>query len=78
MTIGPAPPTTLTRRQAEVIGHVAMGETLEEVGKALYISRNTVRTHLKDVLERLGARNRVHAVAIAFEKGILPLWRWGA
>jgi DNA-binding CsgD family transcriptional regulator len=61
----------LTRREYEVLRHVAMGETNPEIADALGLTRNTVKTYLQRALEKLGARNRVEAVARANERGIL-------
>lgn len=64
-----APP--LTRREYEVLRRVAMGETNEEIARAIGLSRNTVKSYLQTVLEKLGARNRVEALARASEAGLL-------
>lgn len=67
----PRLPAPLTRREYEVLRRVAMGETNEEVARALGLSRNTVKTYLQGVLRKLGARNRVEALARAAETGLL-------
>jgi two-component system, NarL family, nitrate/nitrite response regulator NarL len=61
----------LTRREYEILRHVAMGETNPEIAGALGLTRNTVKTYLQRALEKLGARNRVEALARASELGIL-------
>jgi DNA-binding NarL/FixJ family response regulator len=61
----------LTRREYEILRHVAMGETNPEIADTLGLTRNTVKTYLQRALEKLGARNRVEAVARANERGIL-------
>jgi DNA-binding NarL/FixJ family response regulator len=61
----------LTRREYEILRRVAMGETNPEIGEALGLTRNTVKTYLQRALEKLGARNRVEALARANECGIL-------
>jgi two-component system, NarL family, nitrate/nitrite response regulator NarL len=61
----------LTRREYEILRHVAMGETNPEIADTLGLTRNTVKTYLQRALEKLGARNRVEAVARASERGIL-------
>jgi two-component system, NarL family, nitrate/nitrite response regulator NarL len=61
----------LTRREYEILRHVAMGETNPEIAVALGLTRNTVKTYLQRSLEKLGARNRVEALARANQLGIL-------
>jgi DNA-binding NarL/FixJ family response regulator len=61
----------LTRREYEILRHVAMGQTNPEIASALGLSRNTVKTYLQRTLEKLGARNRVEALARANQLGIL-------
>ena len=55
----------LTERQVQVLQLLADGATLESAGAALFISRDTVKTHLAKALAVLGARSRTQAVAIA-------------
>lgn len=61
----------LTRREYDILRRVAMGETNPEIAAALGLTRNTVKTYLQRTLEKLGARNRVEAVARANERGLL-------
>jgi DNA-binding NarL/FixJ family response regulator len=61
----------LTRREYDILRRVAMGETNPEIAAALGLTRNTVKTYLQRALEKLGARNRVEALARANELGIL-------
>jgi DNA-binding NarL/FixJ family response regulator len=61
----------LTRREYEILRHVAMGKTNPEIAAALGLTRNTVKTYLQRTLEKLGARNRVEALARANRLGIL-------
>ncbi len=62
----------LTQREREVLALIACGYSTSEIARALWISEDTVRTHVKRLLARLRARTRAHAVAIAFREG---LWR---
>lgn len=62
---------TLTDRQTQVIQLAADGLSAKEIGKALWITENTTKDHLKWVHIRLGARNRTHAVATAFRLGLI-------
>jgi DNA-binding NarL/FixJ family response regulator len=61
----------LTRREYDILRHVAMGETNPEIAVALGLTRNTVKTYLQRTLEKLGARNRVEALSRASQLGIL-------
>ena len=67
-TIGPLSP-----RQREVLRLVAEGADVSTIAGELSISEATVRTHLRDALRRLGARNRAHAVALAIAAGLISL-----
>jgi two-component system nitrate/nitrite response regulator NarL len=61
----------LTRREYDVLRRVALGETNAEIAEATFLSRNTVKTYLQSALQKLGARNRVEAIARASEGGLL-------
>ena len=51
---------------------VAKGCSTPEIARQLWITQETVQTHVKRTLRRLGARTRAHAVAIAFIEGLWP------
>lgn len=55
----------LSAREREVLALIAGGLTSEEIAEALHITRHTARTHARNILEKLGARTRAHAVALA-------------
>lgn len=61
----------LTRREYDVLRHVALGETNREIALAIHLSPNTVKTYVQSALGKLGARNRVEALARAHEHGLL-------
>lgn len=61
----------LTRRQREILQLYADGLSTEEVAERLERSTETVRTHTKAALSRLGARDRAHAVAIGLRNGLI-------
>ncbi|NUS03362.1 MAG: response regulator transcription factor, partial [Nonomuraea sp.] len=63
--------TPLTRREAEVLALVAAGLSNLQIADKLGIGAGTVRSHLARILAKLSARNRAHAVAIAYESGLL-------
>jgi DNA-binding NarL/FixJ family response regulator len=64
-------PAALTHREVDVLKQLAHGQTLAEVGKALSLSVNTVKTHVKNVYARLDVSSRVTAVDTARRMGIL-------
>jgi DNA-binding NarL/FixJ family response regulator len=61
----------LTRRQREILQLLANGESITFVSRELDLSEETVKTHTKYALARLGARNRTHAVAIAVRECLI-------
>lgn len=61
----------LTAREREVIGLVALGGTAAEIADDLHISHHTVRTHLRNAMDKLGARSRAHLVAKALGCGLM-------
>ena len=61
----------LTRREYDVLRRVALGETNAEIAEATFLSPNTVKTYLQSALQKLGARNRVEAIARASEGGLI-------
>jgi DNA-binding CsgD family transcriptional regulator len=63
----------LSNRERQVLDELARGSRTEEMADALYLSTHTVRSHVKTLLRKLGARTRAHAVAIAFADGALEI-----
>ena len=61
----------LTTREREVLGLIAGGLTNAEIGEQLYLSPLTAKTHVSRILMKLGARDRVQLVVIAFQSGIV-------
>jgi DNA-binding NarL/FixJ family response regulator len=61
----------LTPREREIVRHVAMGLRNAEVGKKLFISEDTVKTHLNNVFQKLGVRDRVQLTLYAIRLGIV-------
>ena len=63
----------LTDREIDVLRHVATGNRNREIGERLFISEETVKVHIKHIMEKLGASDRTQAVAIAVRRGIIQL-----
>jgi len=61
----------LTRRQRQILQLLADGESTTVAARELDLSEETVKTHIKTALARLGARNRTHAVAIALRESLV-------
>jgi DNA-binding NarL/FixJ family response regulator len=61
----------LTRRQREILQLLANGESTTVAANELDLSAETIKTHTKHALARLGARNRTHAVAIALRESLI-------
>jgi DNA-binding NarL/FixJ family response regulator len=64
---------TLTVREVEVLREVAGGNRNRDIAEHLFISEETVKVHVKHVMEKLGASDRTEAVAIAIRRGIIQL-----
>jgi DNA-binding CsgD family transcriptional regulator len=63
----------LSGKERLVLAELARGNSTEEIGLVLCVSPHTVRTHVKNLMRKLGARTRAHAVAIAYSNGALEL-----
>lgn len=68
---GPAADELITKRQREILKLLAQGHSYEDIGLALSLSINTVRSHLRTIYERLGASTKVEAVIAAIELRLL-------
>src|ERR1700752_333777 len=64
---------TLTPREAEVLRYLAEGNRNKDIGELLLISEETVKVHIKHIMEKLGANDRTQAVAIGVRRGIIQL-----
>jgi DNA-binding NarL/FixJ family response regulator len=74
-TLRDAPDTTqlnvITEREREVLALVGQGLTNEEIGRALFLSPLTAKTHVSRIMSKLAARDRVQLVVIAYETGLV-------
>jgi DNA-binding NarL/FixJ family response regulator len=63
----------LTPREISVLRLIAAGNTNKEIGARLSLTEVTVKSHVKNILAKLGANDRTHAVTIALKRGIIDL-----
>lgn len=63
----------LTHREIQVLGRIAEGDRNRDIGECLDISEETVKAHIKRIMDKLGARDRTQAVAIGVRRGIIQL-----
>lgn len=68
-----AEPPTLTPREEEVIRLLAQGLTNQEIAQRLIVAESTVKTHIRNILQKTGTRNRAEVVAWAVRAGLLRL-----
>jgi len=64
---------SLTAREVDVLRQVAGGNRNRDIAERLFISEETVKVHVKHIMEKLGATDRTQAVAIAVRRGIIQL-----
>jgi DNA-binding NarL/FixJ family response regulator len=63
----------LTAREIEVLRLVASGHANKEISARLFINEETTKTHVKNILAKLGAKDRTHAVSLGLKRGIISL-----
>jgi DNA-binding NarL/FixJ family response regulator len=64
-------PTALTDRELDVLRQISQGQSTKEVAAQLYLSDETIKTHLKNIFRKLGVHDRAEAIAEAFRKGLV-------
>lgn len=64
---------TLTSREVEVLNQIAGGNRNRDIAEKLFITEETVKVHIKHIMEKLGASDRTQAVAIGVRRGIIQL-----
>jgi DNA-binding NarL/FixJ family response regulator len=63
----------LTSRELEVLRHMAGGNRNRDIGDLLFVSEETIKAHVKNIMQKLGANDRTEAIAIAVRRGIMHL-----
>lgn len=75
MLVQPAKPKSkeaiLTKRETTILEHLVKGETIDEIGEVLFISRHTVDTHTKNIYRKLQVHNRSTLTAKAIKEGLI-------
>ena len=69
----PRSPETLTERETEVLRQLARGKSNKEIANTLFISETTVKTHVKNIMQKLGVPSRTHAALYAARIGLVSL-----
>lgn len=69
----PPPARVLTAREREVLAHLAEGRSIEDIAAELVLSGETIRTHVRNAMGKLGTRTRAHAIVVAMRRGELAL-----
>jgi len=65
----------LTTREREVLALVGLGLTNDEIGRRLFLSPLTAKTHVSRIMAKLAARDRVQLVVVAYETGLVKVGR---
>ena len=63
----------ISKREAQVLGMLSQGSTTEQVAQELFLSPETVQTHVRNAARKLGAHGRLHAVILALVRGDIEL-----
>ena len=67
----PVKPTTLTDREAQVLNLLAQGKSNKEIASYLQIAEDTVKSHIRHILTKLGVQSRTQAVILAIRQGLV-------
>jgi two-component system response regulator DesR len=71
IVVTPQAAPKLSKREREVLRHLTEGKSNEEIGKELFLSPETVRTHVRNAMVKLGARTRLQAVVMAMRMNLI-------
>ena len=66
-----APVTTLTERELQVLTGMSQGKSNSQIGRELYLSEDTIKTHARRLFRKLGVNDRAQAVALGFRRGLV-------
>lgn len=66
-----AEPVSLTERELQVLRGMAQGRSNAEIGRSLYLSEDTIKTHARRLFRKLGVNDRAKAVALGFRQGLV-------
>jgi DNA-binding NarL/FixJ family response regulator len=66
-----APAVTLSMREMQVLTGMSHGKSNGQIGRELYLSEDTIKTHARRLFRKLGAKDRAEAVATGFRRGIM-------
>src|SRR6185437_15699493 len=64
-------PVALTERELQVLRGMSQGRSNAEIGRSLYLSEDTVKTHARRLFRKLGVNDRAQAVALGFRRGLV-------
>lgn len=64
---------TLTARETEVLRLVSVGNSNKQIARTLTIAEETAKSHVKNIMIKLGARDRTHAVTLGLRRGMIQL-----
>ncbi len=66
-----APPVALSMREMQVLTGMSQGKSNAQIGRELYLSEDTIKTHARRLFRKLGAKDRAEAVATGFRRGMM-------
>lgn len=71
---GPAVARSLTQRETEIVAHLVQGKSLAQIAADVHRSIETVKTHCRSLMRKLGARNRADVIRLAYQNGLATPW----
>ena len=64
----------LTKRETQILNHIADGKTNKQIARILQISEQTIKNHVSAILRKLNANDRAHAVVLAIRRGLISIY----